>query len=443
MVPHVSANRISLGLLGLGNVGSGVAKLLEDNRAAVSARLGAEVTIKRALVRNPDKERPVALPADSLVRDPDAILEDPEIDIVVELIGGQEPALDYVLRAFRAGKHVVTANKLLLATSAEILIKAAEAARVNLFYEASVCGGVPVLRALREGLASDRVDEIIGIVNGTSNYILTRMTEERKPFAELLKNAQSLGYAEADPTLDVGGGDASHKLAVMVALCFGARSALPYIYKEGISHVDPIDIQYADRFGFKIKPLAIAREVEGRLEARVHPTLVPKRWLLASVDGVFNAVYVSSYALGHSMYYGRGAGMMPTAVAVVSDVIECCRDILGDIQSPQGRPFQHGPFGPSKTWSFRDIAEISSRYYLRFSVDDQPGVLAQIAGFLGKGGISISEMVQSNDPPDEPGSATVVLTTHEAKEGAVRKALAEIDSLPVVRRPTCLLRMMG
>jgi len=431
--------KIAIGLLGLGNVGSGVVKLLSDNADAIESRLGARVEVKRILVREVDKPRLVEVDPALVTREVSDLLHDPDIKIVLELIGGDDPAREYVLGAFAAGKHVVTANKLLLATHADQLLDAAEQKNVDLFYEASVCGGVPVLRALREGLASDRIDQLLGIVNGTYNYILTKMTDERRAFDEVLREAQAQGYAEADPALDVDGHDAHHKLAILVALSFGTRAPLGSIYREGIRHIAPVDIQYADRFGYKIKPLVIARDIDGRIEARVHPTLIPKRWLLASVDGVFNAVYVSSYALGHSMYYGRGAGMMPTAVAVVSDIIEICRDILAHAPGTASARMRRSP---RTQRPFHDIGDLASRYYFRFSVLDRPGVLAQIAGVLGEHAISISEVVQEGKREGGERPVTVVVTTHMARERNVQSALAQINRLASVVERTRLLRIL-
>src|SRR5262245_51758458 len=327
---------LSVGLLGLGNVGSGVVKLLADNADAIRQRLGgAAVEVKKIAVREADKPRLVDVEARLLTTDSRSVVEDPNIEIVIELIGGEEPARTLVLAAIERGKHVVTANKLLIAAHGDEIFAAAEQRGVDVYYEASVGGGVPIIRALREGLASDRVDEIVAIVNGTSNFLLTTMTEEGRPFEEILKEAQEKGYAEADPSLDVDGWDAAHKLCVLVPLCFGTRLRVEQVLVEGLRGIEPIDLKYAERFGYVIKPLVIAKDHGDSVEARVHPTLIPRRFMLASVNGVYNAVYVSSYALGHSMYYGRGAGMMPTAVAVVSDVIEVARDVLA---SSSGAP---------------------------------------------------------------------------------------------------------
>lgn len=433
---------ISVGLLGLGNVGSGVVKLLADNAEAIRHRLGgASVAIRRVAVREADKPRLVDVAPSLITTDVNAVLSDPEIEIVCELIGGEEPARSYLLEAIARGKHIVTANKALLAAHGDEIFAAAEQRGVDVYYEASVGGGVPIIRALREGLASDRVDELVAIVNGTSNFLLTTMTEEGRPFDEILREAQDKGYAEADPTLDVDGWDAAHKLCVLVPLCFGTRIRLDQVLVEGLRGIEPIDFRYAERFGYVIKPLVIAKDHGDSVEARVHPTLIPRRFMLASVNGVYNAVYVSSYALGNSMYYGRGAGMMPTAVAVVSDVIEVSRNLLAS--SAGGTPMRASRRrGDMKERRIRDAGELEARYYLRFGVVDKPGVLAQLAGMLGEHEISISEVVQEGQPdPGRP--VTVVVTTHKAREKNVQAALAIIDRLPTVRQKTRLLRIFA
>ena len=431
---------ISVGLLGLGNVGSGVVKLLADNAEAIRHRLGgASVAIRRVAVREADKPRLVDVPAALITTDVHALLADPEIELIVELIGGEEPARAYLLEAIARGKHIVTANKALLAAHGDEIFAAAEQRGVDVYYEASVGGGVPIIRALREGLASDRVDELVAIVNGTSNFLLTTMTEEGRPFDEVLREAQDKGYAEADPTLDVDGWDAAHKLCVLVPLCFGTRIRVEQVLVEGLRGIEPIDFKYAERFGYVIKPLVIAKDYGDSVEARVHPTLIPRRFMLASVNGVYNAVYVSSYALGNSMYYGRGAGMMPTAVAVVSDVIEVSRNLLAS--SAGGTPMRASRRrGDMRERRIRDPGELESRYYLRFGVVDKPGVLAQLAGMLGEHEISISEVVQEGTR-QEGRPVTVVVTTHRAREKNVQGALGIIDRLPTVREKTRLLRI--
>jgi homoserine dehydrogenase len=427
---------IGVGLLGLGNVGSGVVKLLADNVGAIEARLGARVVVRKIAVQQAEKRRLVEVDRKLITTDAKVVIDDPGVEIIVELIGGDDPARGLVMRAIDSRRHVVTANKLLLAKHGDELFAAAEKRGVDIYYEAAVCGGIPIIRTLREGLASDRIEEIYGIVNGTSNYILSTMTDEGKPFGEVLAAAQEAGYAEADPALDVDGGDASHKLAILMMLCFGSRVRLEDIYVEGIRPLAPVDFAYAERFGYVIKPLVIAKSHEDGLEARVHPTMIPRRWLLSSVSGVNNALYVSSYALGHSMYYGRGAGMMPTAMAVVSDVIEMSRNILGGVS---GRlPLRS--FRSMSDRPIRDIGLLRSRYYLRFSVLDRPGVLAQLAGILGEHEISIEQVVQEGArDPNRP--VTVVMLSHMALEKNVAAALGIIDKLTVVVEKTRVVRL--
>jgi homoserine dehydrogenase len=353
---------------------------------------------------------------------------------VCELIGGTTEAKRAVLAAIAKGKQVVTANKALLAEHGAEVFGAAEARGVDVYYEAAVCGGVPIIRVLREGLASDRVEALWGIVNGTSNYILSTMTETRRPFADILADAQRLGYAEADPTLDIGGGDAAHKLAILASLCFGTRVDVDAIAKDGIDIVEPIDLSYAEKFGYVIKPLVIARDHGEAIEARVHPALVPNNWLLADVSGAKNAVYVQSYALGPSMYYGAGAGMLPTAMSVVSDIIEIGRNMFaraaGGARPVRPRPAAQRPLLP--------LSDIRSKYYLRFGVVDQPGVLGQLMTVLGAHAVSIEQVVQDTKSSDP---VAVVVLTHEAREGDIRRALAEIEGLAVVKTAPRVIRI--
>jgi homoserine dehydrogenase len=335
-----------------------------------------------------------------------------------------------ILRAIARGKHVITANKAVLAEHGREIFAAAHAKGVDVYYEAAVCGGVPVIRVLREGLASDRIEQVVGIVNGTSNFILTAMAAEGRAFGDVLAEAQAKGYAEADPTLDVGGGDAGHKLAILAMLCFHSHIESAAIHKDGITELDPIDFEYAARFGYVIKPLVIAREHAHAIELRVHPALVPESWLLASVAGAKNALYVTSYALGPSMYYGAGAGMLPTAMAVVSDMIEIGRNMFSGARAKPPRPVGSRPLLP--------MSEIRTKYYLRFGVVDQPGVLGQLMTILGAHSVSIARVVQ-----DVGDTVQVVVTTHEAREGDMRAALAEINKLPVVSEPARVIRIAG
>ena len=426
---------IGVGLLGLGNVGAGVVKLLEDNAAAIEARLGARVAVRAIAVGDIAKPRLVTVDPALLTTDIDDLISRDDVEIVCELIGGVTRARAAVLHAFANSKHLVTANKALLSLHGEEVFTAAEQAGVDLYYEAAVCGGIPIIRALREGLASDLVEALYGICNGTSNFILTTMSEEGRAFDEVLADAQARGYAEADPSLDIGGQDAAHKLSILMMLAFGTSIDPADIMVEGIDGLDPVDFSYAERFGYVIKPLAIARAHPDGLEARVHPTMIPRRWLLAGVPGAKNALHVESYALGTSLYYGAGAGMMPTAMAVVSDLIEVCRNIeAGATGAMPLRSYQHMVERP-----MRDAAELRSRYYLRFGVIDRPGVLGQLTTILGAHDISIAEVVQEGVDASRP--VHVVVLSHVAREGDVHDALAEIANLEVTVEPAVLVRI--
>jgi homoserine dehydrogenase len=428
---------LQLGLIGVGTVGTGVIKILQENASDIEARLGARVRLKRAAVLDLRRVRDAAVDPALLTTDPVDVLDDPAIAIVIELIGGIEPARTYILRAIANGKHVVTANKALLATHGDEIFAAAQARGVDIYFEGAVAGGIPIIRSLREALASDRIESMYGIINGTCNFILSAMAGERAAYADVLARAQSLGYAEADPTLDVEGHDTAHKLALLVALGFGTRIRLDEIHTEGITRIEPVDFLFAHEFGYRIKLLAIAKSKGGVVEARVHPTMIPTAWLLAGVDGAFNAVYVRSYALGPLLFYGMGAGMMPTGSAVVADAIDLCRNVR---LHSAGRV-------PGRAWGDRamralpvvPMGDVVSRYYLRFTVQDRPGVLARIAGVLGDKGISIEQMVQRSRGDAPP--VDVVMLTHEARESAVQAALTWIDTLEFVAQPTRLIRI--
>lgn len=431
-----AAREIGVGLLGLGNVGSGVIKLLEDNAAAIVSRLGARLVVRAVAVRDAQKPRQVDLDPALITTDVNAVIERDDVDIVCELMGGTGLARDAMLHAIERKKHVVTANKAALAVCGEEIFSAAERCGVDLYYEAAVCGGVPIIRALREGLASDRIDVVYGIVNGTSNFILSTMDADRRPFDDILREAQSAGLAEADPSLDVGGIDAAHKLAILISLCFGATVSVGDIFVEGITGVAPVDFDLAERFGYVVKPLCIARDRGSAIEARVHPALIPRSWLLASVSDSKNALYVKSRALGSSLYYGAGAGMMPTAVAVLSDLIEIARNL------------QSGSTGALATRSYRKLvprpvvpaADLSSGFYLRFGVVDRPGVLGALTTILGRRKISIAQVIQEGPrDPDRP--VQLVVLTHEAREGDMRGALADIKAGDLILEPPVVIRV--
>ncbi len=428
---------LGIALLGLGNVGAGVVKLFTDNAAAIAARLGARPVVRAIAVATPGKKkRLVEVDPALLTTDIAATIARDDVDIVCELIGGEREARTAVLQAIAAGKHVVTANKALLAAHGEEIFAAADARGVDVYYEAAVCGGVPVIRVLREGLASDRVEWFYGIVNGTSNYILSEMSAHGRAFGDVLKEAQKLGYAEADPTLDVSGGDAAHKLAILAMLCFGTTVDAAAIPKDGIDALDPIDFRYAAQFGFVIKPIVLGRDHGGAIELRVHPAMIPDNWMLADVPGAKNALYVHSYALGPSMYYGAGAGMMPTAMSVVSDVIEVARNMqaaASGVRVHRHRPLERKPALP--------LADVKSRYYLRFTVEDRPGVLGRLTTVLGDHQVSIRQVVQ--DGAGEAGPVAVVVLTHEAREGDVRAAIDAIANAAGVVAATRVIRVMG
>jgi homoserine dehydrogenase len=440
---RVVKNRIAVGLIGFGTVGTGVIKILTQHGASIQRRLGLPLELVKVADIDLTTDRGVRLPSDMLTTDARTILNDPDIDIVVELIGGHDPAKRFLLDAMSKGKHVVTANKALLAVHGEELYQAALRAGVDIGFEASVCGGVPVLRALKEGLTANRVLSLYGIVNGTSNYILTRMTEEGRAFHDVLAEAQKSGYAEADPSFDVAGTDAAHKLAILVNLAFGSPVNFKEVYVEGITAIAPMDIAYATEFGYTMKLLAIAKlQGEGEaeeIEARVHPTMIANTSPLARVGGIYNAIQVTGDVVGDIMLYGRGAGSMPTASAVVSDLIDIARNIrhggVGRVPPTGFLPDQRRPL------RIRPIENVTSLYYLRFMVLDKPGVLSQLSGALGKHDISISSVLQRGRKDGQ--TVPVVMTTHTAMERNLRAALREIDGLPSVSSPTTVIRIEG
>ena len=426
---------INIGLVGFGTVGTGVVKLLKGQAPLLQRRLAARLRLKRIADLDLTRPRDVEVDPKILTTDAREIIEDPAIDIVIELIGGTTAAREVSLAALRSGKHLVTANKALLATHGLELFRAAAEKRVDLGFEATVCGGIPIIRAVREGLVANRIHSIEGIVNGTCNYILTKMTELGAPFAEVLKEAQDQGYAEVNPSLDIDGIDAAHKLQILASIAYGGSVDFNAIHVEGIRGIDPDDIQYAKELGYRVKLLAIAKETDGEIEVRVHPTLIPEDHLLAFVGGVFNAVYIVGDATGSLMFYGRGAGQLPTASAVVSDVVEIAQNIL--YQRPS-RP-SHIPAIAGEGLKIRPMDEVRTRYYLRVMAVDKPGVLSKVSGILGSHGISIASVIQKGR--HARASVPVVMMTHEAVEGAMRRALAEIDALDVVSGRTVCLRV--
>lgn len=430
-------NEIKVGLIGFGTIGTGVVKVFQHNAKVIEERLGARLQLAKIADLDITTDRGVSLEAGVLTADVREILDSPEIQVVVELIGGYEPARTFVLKAIESGKHVVTANKALLALHGEEILAAAAAKGVSVMFEAAVGGGIPILSAIKENLCANNFRSVFGILNGTCNYILTRMTNEGHDFAEVLRDAQAHGYAEADPTFDVEGIDTAHKLAILISLCFGTRVKFADIHTEGISRISALDIQFARQFGYKIKLLAISKEAGGRVEARVHPTMIPSNYPLADVDGVFNAVRLVGDFVGPVMLYGRGAGMDATASAVMGDVMAISRNLLAGA----GARTPAMAYLPEymRDLPIKAMDDIVSQYYLRFATVDQPGVLAQIAGSLGKYDISIASMIQ---PERQVGGAVpIVIMTHEAREADIRRALEEIDSLAFVREKSRFIRI--
>jgi len=427
---------INVGLIGFGTVGTGVVKLLAGNADLISDKLGARLVLKKIADLDTTTDRGVQLSPGVLTSNVNEVLDNPEIHIVIELIGGYEPAKTFALRALAAGKHLVTANKALLALHGDEIYAKADEAGVEVLYEAAVGGGIPVLSAIKGNMAANRFNTILGILNGTCNYILTKMTKEGSDFREVLGMAQELGYAEADPTFDIEGVDTAHKLALLLSLCFGTRITFADIHTEGITSISAIDVNFARQFGYKIKLLAIGKRDGDRIEARVHPTMIPIQYPLADVDGVFNAIRLTGDFVGPVMLYGRGAGMEPTASAVVGDLMDISRNMLAGIsRRVAARGFLEEKIA---SLAIKPVGEIVSRYYLRFSALDQPGVLAAIAGSLGHNGISIESMIQTGRSGD---FVPIVIITHEAAERNVLAALAEIDGLDMIREKSCFIRI--
>lgn len=429
---------IKLGLLGLGTVGSGVVKILNSRRADLEERSGCRLRLHA--VADVELARPregIDLASLPLTSDASKVLDDPAVQIVVELVGGLEPARSFILRALGNGKHVVTANKALLAHHGAELFEEARRRGAMLGFEAAVAGGIPLIRAVKEGLVANRILSVFGIVNGTANYILSKMTDEGLDFSVALKEAQARGYAEADPTLDIEGMDSAHKLQILATLAFRTEVNLKDIYTEGITPIMPREIANAGELGYRIKLLAIAKAGDGGLEVRVHPTMIPQTSPLAAVSGVFNAVFITGDAVGDLMFYGRGAGQMPTASAVWSDVMEIARRLAHGVPA---LPLDL-PIAAASRLALMPMDEIRSAYYLRVMALDRPGVLSQVAGILGQHDISIASVLQKGRAAAE--AVPVVMMTHEARERDMRQALAAIDRLSVVAPPTRMIRVEG
>ena len=427
--------RVRIGELGCGNVGAALVGLIDAQGDMIEARTGLRLEVAKVAVRNMSRERPVELADGVLTNDAMAVVDDPSIDLVVEVIGGIEPARELIVQAVKAGKPVVTANKELLANHGAELFAVAEGASVDLLFEAAVAGGIPLIRPLRESLAGEQVHRVLGIVNGTTNYILTRMSEDGATYGEALAEAQSLGYAERDPTADVEGYDAGAKAAIIATIAFGVRVVAGDVYHEGISGITPADITFARRLGYEVKLLAIAEAELGddgvtEVAVRVHPSMVPAHHPLASVRDSFNAVFIEGDAVGELMFYGRGAGGGPTASAVLGDVIDAAVNL---------RRGSHATVGALSRARIRPIDDVTSAYYLNLEVADEPGVLAQVAGVFGRHGVSIRSMEQEG----LGGEARLIFITHEAVERDVQATLHDLRELAAVVGVGTVLRVVG
>lgn len=429
---------VNVGIIGFGTVGTGAARILIRKQKLLSERLGASLKLKRVADLDIRTDRGFRLPKGMLIKDAYKVIDDPDIDVVVELIGGIRPAKDFILAAIKNGKHVVSANKALFAKHGGEIFRAVSRAGVEVGFEACVAGGIPIIKAIREGLSANSIESIYGIVNGTSNYILSEMGRVGAPFDEILKDAQKKGYAEADPTFDVEGIDAAHKLAILVMLTQGASVKFEDIYTEGISRITPLDIDAAREFGCKIKLLAIMKSGHGEVDARVHPTMLPEAHHLATVDGVFNALWIKGDSVGEVMLYGRGAGMMPTGSAIVADILGIARGMVTGSKFPLIHPRGVDEKAVKKV-KIKKMDKLTGTYYLRFTVLDKPGVLSKISGILGANDISITNVIQKVREKNKP--VPIVLTTHEAGEKSLKKALKQIDSLKISTDKSLFIRM--
>ncbi len=431
-------NPVRVGLLGLGTVGGGTFNVLRRNAEEIARRAGRGIEITRAAARSYDPARLPGIESLSVSDDAFAVVDDPDIDIVVELIGGYEPARELVLKAIANGKHVVTANKALIALHGNEIFAAAQKRGVMVAFEAAVAGGIPIIKAVREGLAANRIEWIAGIINGTGNFILSEMRDKGRDFAEVLAEAQQLGYAEADPTFDVEGIDAAHKLTILASIAFGIPLQFDKVYTEGISHITREDVSYAEQLGYRIKHLGVARRTDHGVELRVHPTLIPCRRLIANVDGVMNAVLVKGDAVGPTLYYGAGAGAEPTASAVVADLVDVTRTLTAD---PENR-VPHLAFQPDALSDLRihPVEDIETAYYLRLCAVDRPGVLADVTRILGALGISIEAVIQK-EPLEDQQQVAIILLTRRVQEKHMNAAILQIEALDSIEGRVTRIRL--
>lgn len=427
--------KIKVGIIGFGTIGSGVVKVLKSRRAFLRDKSGIDVTIARICDKDLKAKRPVKVDKRLLTRSIAKVLYDPDIDIVVELMGGLTPAKDVILEALRQGKHVVTANKALLSEAGPLIFGLANKLGLSVGFEASVGGGIPIIRALGEGFIANRTELIYGIINGTTNFILTKMADDGLDFKDALALAKAKGYAERDPHLDISGADSCHKLAILALLGFGIAAKPRDIYTEGINKIEPSDIQYAAESGYAVKLLAIAKRSGGELELRVHPTLIPSKHLLANVRGVYNAIFVKGDLVGENLFYGQGAGAEPTSSAVTSDIIAIAKAASDGMKTAPGAAFKKG------VDRIKKMEDVRTKYYIRFSAIDKPGVLAKISGILAKYGISIASVTQKQRKVASV--VPIIMMTHEADERDMAKALAEIDGLSAIKKASVRIRIEG
>ncbi len=431
-------NPVKIGLLGLGTVGGGTVNVLKRNAEEISRRAGRAIEVSHASARDLSKPRICETDGITLTTNPAEVVDAPEVDVVVELIGGDGLALEMVMKAIENGKHVVTANKALIAKHGNEIFAAAQKKGVVVAFEAAVAGGIPIIKAIREGLSANRIEWLAGIINGTGNFILTEMRDKGRDFADVLAEAQALGYAEADPTFDVEGIDAAHKLTILASIAFGIPLQFDKAYTEGITKITREDVTYAEELGYRIKHLGVARRTDAGIELRVHPTLIPERRLIANVDGVMNAVLVKGDAVGPTLYYGAGAGAEATASAVVADIVDVVRALTAD---PENR-VPHLAFQPDQLSEHPILSmdEVETAYYLRLQVEDRPGVLADITRIFAEAGISI-EAVRQMEPAEGESSVTLIMLSQRVKEQNMNGALAAIEKLDAISGEVTRIRM--
>ncbi len=431
-------NPVKVGLLGLGTVGGGTFRVLSRNAAEIARRAGRGISITHAAAKGLDPATLPGIENIQLTEDAFEVVDNPDVDIVIELIGGYSPAKELVLKAIENGKHVVTANKALIALHGDEIFAAAQSKGVIVAFEAAVAGGIPIIKSIREGLAANQIQWVAGIINGTGNFILTEMRDKGRGFAEVLAEAQALGYAEADPTFDVEGIDAAHKLTIIGSIAFGIPLQFDKTYTEGISKITGSDVAYANELGYRIKHLGITRKTERGIEMRVHPTLIPQKRLIANVDGVMNAVLVMGDAVGPTLYYGAGAGSEPTASAVVADVVDVVRAMTVD----PGNRVPHLAFQPTELSDLPVLAmeDVETSYYLRMQAEDKPGVLAQITGILGEAGISI-EAMQQKEPAEGDTHVPLVMLTQKVLERQMNQAISKIEAMDSINGDVTRIRM--